>query len=136
MSSWDELGRETRTRLDDVVEQLKLIWPDLWSSVGSYSTEVYPLNAFASLNTSGPPHDEDVVLFAAVQAADASITFSSDISEGDGNILAEGPTDNWEPGIDLEEQLACARAALDQFFAFIETSMGLITTQLHAKAQS
>ena len=29
MSSWDALGRETRARFEIVVQELKLLWPNL-----------------------------------------------------------------------------------------------------------
>lgn len=134
MSDWDGLGRETRARFENVVVQLKSQWPNLWSSVGSYSTEVFPLSAFVSLNTSGPPFDEDVVLFAGVQVKGTSTVFSSDISEGDGQVLAEGPVDTWETSMPMEDQIARARAGLDQFFEFTAASISVITAQLSDKA--
>ena len=85
---------------------------------------------FVSLNTSGPPFDEDVVLFAGVQMKGSSMTFSSDISEGDGQILAEGPAETWETSIVAGDQILRARAALDRFFEFITASTSIITTQL------
>ena len=134
MSAWDELGQETHARFRDIVEQLKKQWPNLWSSVGSYSTEVFPLNAFVSLNTSGPPFDEDVVLFATVHTKDSSVLFSSDISDGEGQVLADGPDDAWTTSMPLDEQLGRARAGLDTFFEFLTSHMAVITDQLGRKA--
>jgi len=100
-------------------EQLKSTWPTLWRSTGFYSTEIFPLNAFVSLNVSGPPFGEDVVLFATVQVHESTCRFSSDIPEGEGHVLADGPEAAWPADAPLEDQLARARTGLEKYFEFL-----------------
>jgi hypothetical protein len=87
------------------------------------------------LNVSGLPFDEDVVLFATVQVTGSTCRFSSDISKGDGHVLADGPHDAWPADPPLEEQVVQARAGLERYFEFLTADMAVVTDQLRRRAR-
>jgi hypothetical protein len=70
-----------------------------------------------------------------VQVKDSTCRFSSDISEGDGHVLADGPDDAWPADTPLEEQVVRARTGLERYFEFLTAHTAVVTDQLRRRAR-
>ena len=130
--AWQELWPPTRAALEEVLAPLAGPMPELTVRPGAFANPAYPLSTSLSLNVTGPPWDEDVVLSAAVRAAGDEFRFDSDICTGDGQYLAEQPRRVAVAAQPEEALLAWARECLDGYVAFVRAELGLVADQLEA----
>lgn len=89
---WEDVWDSVDTHFQVLAATLKTCNPQLWWSSLHSENRVFPFRAYATFSREGIPGDEDVVVSLTFKSNGARLAFSSDISRGDGSILADGPT--------------------------------------------
>ncbi|GAB2589462.1 hypothetical protein [Microlunatus antarcticus] len=133
--AWQPLWPPVRTALQTYADALRADQPDLRVQLEGSSNPAYPLLSSMSLNVTGPPWDEDVVLSARVWRGSDEFVFRCDIADGDGQILAEVP----EASIAADEPeahlLLWARRHLDDYLVFVQAELDTVRDQLTTAQQ-
>lgn len=87
-----EVWNRTRPSIETLVTRLKEHRPLLTATLGHHSTETFPLTGYGSFSLCGHPADEDLVASVACKLTEGTWACTADISEGNGNILLDGPS--------------------------------------------
>jgi hypothetical protein len=114
---WDSL----QTYFDSAVRELRLEFPGIWTQVAGFKNAAAPFIGYASIMVEhDPSRTEDCVLMMEVRRRADRLVVTSDISTGDGYLIATGPTFEIADADPEEAQirtLKSAEKAAREFFA-------------------
>src|SRR5512146_3130063 len=132
MKTWDDVWNGLGEAFSRLVLELGRVNPRARATTGRTETAIFPFGAYLAFSRSGEPGVEDVVVSVDCKREDGELKLSSDISRGDGYILAEGPEARVSAmNIDVsvpEEALEW----LHEVIGFIEASRELVCKELGA----
>ena len=129
---WDWFSSRLQAPLSWLCREVELANQGALPCRGQTSTEYFPFREYLTFSRDGDPAEEDLVVDVSVWRDDDSLRVSSDISSGDGLILAEGP----EADLLLNQSDAWASLLEDwlvHFDDFIRSHRGTVVTHLMPK---
>jgi hypothetical protein len=114
---WDLL----EAYLKSVVSDLRQDFPGIWTQIAGYPNPAFPFTGYASIVAEhDPSRTEDCVLMMEVARRPGRLIVTSDISTGNGELLATGPTfeiTDTDPEEAQVSALRLAEKAIEEFFA-------------------
>ena len=128
--SWEAAWDSINDGFSRVAADLRECNPTLWWNCGHSENETFPFSAYASFNRSGVAGEEDLVLSISFKQADRQLHFTSDITRGDGEILADGPASSASLGADIDSIRCWIAERVGEGLAFIEGERVLLEREL------
>lgn len=129
-SAWEEVWDAINAYFRLLATTLRSCNPNLWWACVHSENAKFPFRAHATFSREGIPGDEDIVVSLTFKLADSKLLFFSDISRGNGSILAEGPT----MGIPLSTDTCSVRqwilGATRSGLRFVDDNRALLRDQL------
>lgn len=133
-SPWEALWDRLNDRFAAIALMLRECNPRLWWSAGHHATEHFPFSAWASFNRTGTAGEEDLVISVTAKLMEGSLVLASDISRGDGLVLADGPERRIRLATDTGTVAAAIADAGRDLDVFLEDHAGLLREELCSNA--
>lgn len=124
LSTWGDVWDVLNETFVALAAELVAVNPGLHWTVDHYENESFPLRGYLSFSGRGTAGEEDVVIMVQVHRRDDSLRWTSDIANGDGEVLAEGPTHEAAVSTQLARWVA---DALQQTLEFLSQSRVLLS---------
>lgn len=90
--SWEEVWDLVQRALLAIAQQSQAQNPRIWFRIDHFETESFPFNGYLAISRDGTPGDEDLVIAVSAQRKESELRWSTDISRGDGLVLADATT--------------------------------------------
>jgi len=131
MTTWDDVWIRLDRTFSWLAREVGRANPRARATSGRTAAAFFPFGAYLTFGRSGDASLEDLVISVNCQRKDGGVRLSSDISAGDGYVLATGPETRVK---DLHGGDAAfpdeALVWLDQVIDFIESNSSLVCAQL------
>jgi hypothetical protein len=128
MVDWNAAWRSLEASFNWLVDEATRENATLASSAGRVSTEVFPFTAHLTFSRSGDFAIEDLVVSVDCKLEGDSLVLSSDIANGDGQILVAGP------GARVVSTSGSAVAAwIEQVVDFVKVQRGFVCRALRTE---
>ena len=125
-SAWDSVNGE----FSRVAEVVLACNPNLWWECGHQDNESFPFRAYAAFSRQGTPGGEDVVISFDFKRSDGELAFTSDVSRGDGEVLAAGPSSETQRATDTGRVREWVVRTIEEGLAFVHEQEGLLRREL------
>lgn len=131
MTSWDDVWMRLDTTFSWLAREVASVNPRARATSGRNPAAFFPFGAYLTFSRSGEPGVEDLVVSVDCKRRDSEVELTSDISAGDGYVLAEGPAVRVGDLEAIDTHLPTgALSWLDEVIDFIESNSGLVCAQL------
>jgi len=130
-SALQELWPGLQTSLETLAGELRTRHPGLWGRAASTSNDAFPFSANLSFISGDPKVDEEDVVFSlSFKAQGSLILFDSDIAAGSGEILMDGPTDQFDSKAPDGDELDWGRRCVAEALGFAQANLRAIEDAL------
>ena len=127
---WERLWDAINDAFVTLAESLQSVNPELWWTCAHAENAVFPFWAYASFSAQGIPGEEDVVIAISFKSTENSLHFTCDISRGNGEILADGPSGSTTVTSNSSELQAWAARKVTEALTFIEVHFEILRKEL------
>ena len=98
LNSWEDVWDVLNEAFVHLAENLHGQLPQLTWQVGHLETETFPFAGYISFSREGVRGQEDLVVSIGVQCGNGRLEWTVDLSLGDGEVLADGPSIDVQAG--------------------------------------